>query len=228
VKLKAMHVLVVEDEPRVAALVKRALERDLHLVEVAGNGGDGLAMAAAGAFDAVVLDILLPGINGVEVCRRLRAARVHTPVLMLTARDAVEQRVEGLDAGADDYLTKPFAVAELQARVRALGRRRGESDEDVLRTDDLTLDRLRHQAFRGKRALDLSTKEFMLLEFLLRNKGRVLSRQQILDKVWGYGYTTSANVVDIYIHYLRRKIDEGRRRPLIRTVRGVGYSIEDV
>jgi DNA-binding response OmpR family regulator len=223
-----MHVLVVEDEPRVADLVKRALERDMHLVELARDGGDGLAMASGGSFDAVVLDILLPGLNGVEVCRRMRAARVHTPVLMLTARDAVEQRVEGLDAGADDYLTKPFAIAELQARVRALGRRRAESEGDVLHTADLRLDRSRNHVFLGESMLELTTKEFMLLEFLLRNKGRVLSRQQILDNVWGHGSTTSANVVDIYIHYLRRRIDKGRERPLIRTVRGVGYSIEDL
>jgi DNA-binding response OmpR family regulator len=221
-----MHVLVVEDEPRVAHLVKRALEHDHHVVEVASDGAEGLALAESGQFGAIVLDILLPEMNGLEVCRRLREAKVHTPVLMLTARDAVEQRVQGLDAGADDYLTKPFAVAELQARVRALGRRRGETEEETLRAADLTLDRARHEVRRGGKTVGLSKREFTLLEYLMRNKGRVLTRQQILDNVWGYDFDPGTNVVDIYIHYLRKKIDNGKGPRLLRTVRGVGYGIE--
>jgi DNA-binding response OmpR family regulator len=221
-----MHVLVVEDEPRVAHLVKRALEHDHHLVEVASDGAEGYALGGSAAFDAIVLDILLPEMNGLEVCRRLREAKVHTPVLMLTARDAIEQRVQGLDAGADDYLTKPFAVAELQARVRALGRRRGDTDDETLRAGDVTLDRTRHEVRRGGKAVELSRREIMLLEYLMRNKGRVLTRQQILDNVWGYDFDPGTNVVDIYVHYLRKKIDKGKGPRLLRTVRGVGYGIE--
>jgi DNA-binding response OmpR family regulator len=221
-----MRVLVVEDEPRVAHLVKRALEHDNHVVEIAGDGAEGLALGESHHFNAIVLDILLPEMNGLEVCRRLRQAKVHTPVLMLTARDAVEQRVQGLDAGADDYLTKPFAVAELQARVRALGRRRGEREDELLRAGDVTLDRARHEVRRGGQTVELSKREFMLLEYLMRNKGRVLTRQQILDNVWGYDFDPGTNIVDIYIHYLRKKIDNGKGPRLLRTVRGVGYSIE--
>jgi DNA-binding response OmpR family regulator len=223
-----MRVLVIEDEPRVAHLVRRALERDMHVVDVAGDGTEGLSLAQSGRFDAVVLDILLPGMNGIEVCRRLRANNVATPVLMLTARDAVEQRVQGLDAGADDYLTKPFAIAELQARVRALSRRRGDLEGEVLRTADLELDRNRHEARRDGKVIDLSKREFMLLEYLLRNKGRILTRQQVLDHVWGYDYDPSTNLVDLYIHYLRKKVENGTGQRLLKTVRGVGYGIEAV
>jgi DNA-binding response OmpR family regulator len=223
-----MRVLVIEDEPRVARLVRRALEHDLHVVDVADDGAEGLALAQTGRFDALVLDILLPGMNGLEVCRRLRSNKVATPVLMLTARDAVEQRVQGLDAGADDYLTKPFAVAELQARVRALARRRGDLEEEILRTSDLELNRGRHEVRRAGNVVELSKREFMLLEYLLRNKGRILTRQQILDHVWGYDYDPSTNLVDIYIHYLRKKVDNGGGQRLLRTVRGVGYGIEAI
>lgn len=222
-----MHVLIVEDEPRVQHLVKRALEHDRHVVEIAGDGVSGLSLAEGGGYDAVVLDVLLPGLNGVEVCRRLRGANVSTPVLMLTARDAIEHRVQGLDAGADDYLTKPFAVAELQARVRALGRRKGEAETDILKSGALVLDRTRHEVSLAGEVVELSAKEFMLLEYLLRNKGRIVTRQQILDNVWGYDFEPASNAVDIYVHYLRNKLDRRNQKPLIRTVRGVGYGIED-
>jgi two-component system response regulator MprA len=221
-----MHVLVVEDEPSVAHIVNRALEHDHHNVELASDGANGLDLAESDQFDAIVLDVLLPEINGIEVCRRLRAGKVHTPVLMLTARDAVEQRVQGLDAGADDYLTKPFAVAELQARVRALGRRRGETEDEVLTAGALALDAARHEVRLAGMPVELSRREFMLLEYLLRNKGRVLTREQILDNVWGYDFDPGTNVVDIYIHYLRKKLEKGRKSRLFRTVRGVGYSLE--
>jgi DNA-binding response OmpR family regulator len=221
-----MRVLVVEDEPRVARLVQRALEHERHVVDVAADGVEGLTLGRSRRFDAIVLDILLPRLSGLEVCRKLRAEKVATPILMLTARDAIEERVQGLDAGADDYLTKPFAIAELLARVRALGRRHGEVEEDTLRTSDLTLDKSRHEVRRNGTTIELSKREFMLLEYLLRNKGRVLSRQQILDHVWGYDHDPSTNVVDIYIHYLRKKIESGERPPLLKTVRGIGYAIE--
>ena len=221
-----MHVLVVEDEPRLAHLLRRALEQDHHVVEVAYDGPDGLYQGETGSFDVIVLDIMLPEMDGIEVCRRLRAGRIETPILMLTARDAVQHRVEGLDAGADDYLTKPFAVAELLARVRALGRRRGPLADEVLRAGDLTLDLARHQVQRAGKIIDLTRKEFALLEYLMRNQGQVLTREQILDHVWGYDFASLTNVVDIYIHYLRNKVEKGHGKKLIRTVRGVGYTIE--
>jgi DNA-binding response OmpR family regulator len=200
----------------------------MHVVEVAYDGPDGLDKAEADAFDVIVLDVLLPGLNGVDLCRRLRLGRVHTPVLMLTARDAVEHRIQGLDAGADDYLTKPFAVGELQARVRALGRRHNDLEPNVLATGDLSVSTRTHSVQRAGRQIDLSHKEFALLEYLMRHKGQVMTRDQIIEHVWGYDYSPTANVVDIYIHYLRRKIDKTHKEKLIRTVRGVGYSVSDL
>ena len=223
-----MYILVVEDERRLAQVVRKVLEEEGHTVDVAHNGEDGLAMAMDGSHDVIVLDILLPGIDGFEVCRRLRAGRVDTPVLLLTALDAVEDRVRGLDAGADDYLSKPFAFQELLARLRALGRRRVQAREpDRLRTDDLVLDLRRRRAERNGKTIELSPKEFSLLEFLLRNEGRVVTRSQILDHVWGYDYSPDSNLVDVYVTYLRRKIDRGHDRRLIRTVRGSGYALGD-
>jgi len=222
-----MHILVVEDEPRLAQLLKRALEHDSHDVEIALDGLDGLHKAESGSFEVIVLDILLPRLNGIEVCRRLRAGGVHTPVLMLTARAAVYQRVEGLDAGADDYLTKPFALAELLARIRALERRLGPAAAEVIHVDDLTLDPGRRQVYRREKPVELTRKEFDLLEYLMRHPNQVLSRAQIMDQVWGYEFSTLTNVVDIYVHYLRNKIEKGFGEKLIRTVRGVGYSITD-
>lgn len=221
---KAMRILVVEDEHRLADLLRRALEHELHTVYLAYDGLDGLERAAADAFDLIVLDVMLPKLDGFEVCRRLRNGGVSTPVLMLTARDAVADRVEGLDAGADDYLTKPFAIAELLARVRALARR-GPSPHEVIRVADVTLDPAGHTVRRAGMHVDLTRTEFALLEYLMRHPGQVLTRQQIMDHVWGYDYETLTNVVDIYIHYLRKKLEKGFGRPLIRTVRGIGYSI---
>jgi DNA-binding response OmpR family regulator len=222
-----MRILVVEDDPGVAHVVKRALEHDQHVVDLAGDGDEGLLAAQSGEFDAIVLDILLPKVNGVEVCRRLRAEGVHTPVLMLTARAAVEQRVQGLDAGADDYLTKPFAVAELQARVRALGRRPRDAADEVLSAGDLTMNVQRHEVHRNDTLIELTPKEYALLEYFLRNRGYILTREQILDHVWGYDFTPATNIVDIYVHYLRNKIDRGRERKLVKTARGVGYGIRE-
>ncbi len=222
-----MHILVIEDEPRLAQLLKRALEHDSHDVEIALDGQEGWHQAENGSFDVIVLDILLPKLNGLEVCRRLRAGGVHTPVLMLTARDAVYQRVEGLDAGADDYLTKPFAIAELLARIRALQRRLGPAADEVLQVADLALNPGRRQVHRRETPIDLTRKEFDLLEYLMRHPNQVLSRAQIMDQVWGYEFSTLTNVVDIYIHYLRNKVEKGFGKKLIRTVRGVGYSITD-
>ena len=223
-----MRILVVEDERRLALLLRRVLLEERHTVDVAGDGVQGLDLASRDTYDLVILDLMLPGRDGLEVCRELRAAGVKAPVLMLTARAAVEDRVAGLNAGADDYLVKPFAMEELLARVNALSRRRGR-DLDAsleLRVGDLTLDLVRHQARRGARAIELTAKEFALLEYLMRHPSQALTRTQITDHVWCYDLEALSNVVDIYIHYLRDKVDRGFPHPLIRTVRGVGYKIE--
>ena len=223
-----MYVLIVEDERRLAQLVRRVLEEEGHTVDTAYDGEEGLAMAMEGSHDVVILDILLPEIDGIEVCQSLRRNKVDTPVLLQTALDSVEDRVRGLDAGADDYLPKPFAFQELLARVRALGRRKVQArDPSELRVDDLALDLRRRRAERGGRIIELSPKEFSLLEFLMRNQGRVVTRTQILDHLWGYDYATDSNLVDVYVAYLRRKVDRGNGRKLIRTVRGIGYALGD-
>jgi DNA-binding response OmpR family regulator len=221
-----MYVLVVEDERRLAQLVRRVLEEEGHTVDVAYDGEEGLQMALEGTHDVIVLDIMLPEINGLDVCKSIRANRVDTPVLLLTALDSVDDRVRGLDAGADDYLPKPFAFQELMARLRALSRRRVQPrDPQELNVDDLTLDLRRRRAQRDGRSIELSPKEFSLLEFLMRNQGRVVTRTQILDHLWGYDFATDSNLVDVYVAYLRRKVDKDTSNKLIRTVRGVGYAL---
>lgn len=221
-----MYILVVEDERRLAQVIRRVLEEEGHTVDTAYDGEEGLAMALEGTHDVIVLDILLPQMDGLEVCRTLRRNRMDTPVLLLTALDSVEDRVKGLDAGADDYLPKPFAFQELLARLRALGRRKVQAREpSLLQVGELELDLRRRRAQRAGRMIELSPKEFTLLEFLMRNEGRVVSRTQILDHLWGYDYATDSNLVDVYVSYLRRKVDRGHRHRLIRTVRGVGYAL---
>ncbi len=222
-----MHILVVEDEQRLATLLRRVLAAERHVVDIASDGPTGLDLAASESYDLVILDLMLPGMDGLDVCRALRASKIWVPILMLTARGALEDRVAGLDVGADDYLVKPFAMQELLARVRALLRRgRAPETETQLRVADLTLDLLRHEARRGERVIELAAKEFALLEFLMRHPGQVLTRTQIIDHVWRYDLDALSNVVDIYIHYLRNKVDRGFPRSLISTVRGVGYRIE--
>jgi DNA-binding response OmpR family regulator len=185
-------------------------------------------MATEGTHDVIVLDVMLPRMDGMEVCETLRRSRVDTPVLLLTALDSVDDRVRGLDAGADDYLPKPFAFQELLARIRALGRRRVHArDPQELQVADLKLDLRRRRAQRNGTAIELSPKEFSLLEFLMRNEGRVVTRTQILDHLWGYDFATDSNLVDVYVAYLRRKVDKGAKTSLIRTVRGVGYALGD-
>jgi DNA-binding response OmpR family regulator len=223
-----VYILLVEDERRLAQVVRRVLEEEGHTVDVAQDGGEGLTMALEGSHDVIVLDVLLPEIDGLEVCRRLRASRVDTPVLLLTALGQVDDRVRGLDAGADDYLPKPFAFQELLARLRALGRRRVEAREpNQLTAGDVVLDLRRRRVERAGKMIDLSAKEFALLEFLMRNEGRVVTRTQILDHVWGYDYSPDSNLVDVYVTYLRRKLDNGKGTSLIRTVRGIGYAMGD-
>jgi DNA-binding response OmpR family regulator len=221
-----MYVLVAEDERRLSQVIRRVLEEEGHTVDAAYDGEEALAMAMDGTHDVIVLDVMMPAMNGVEVCQTLRRNRLDTPVIMLTALDGVEDRVRGLDAGADDYLPKPFAFQELLARVRALGRRKVQArDPDELSLEDLKLDLRRRRAERAGKTIELSPKEFSLLEFLMRNEGRVVTRTQILDHLWGYDYATDSNLVDVYIAYLRRKIDKGFDKKLVRTIRGVGYAL---
>jgi two-component system, OmpR family, response regulator len=220
-----MRVLVVEDEARMARLLKRGLEEEGHAVDVAADGPEGLWLATENSYAAIVLDVMLPGFDGYELCRRLRADGDWTPVLMLTARDAVSDRVRGLDSGADDYLVKPFSLLELGARLRALARRDDRARPAVLSQGDLKLDPAAKRAWRGKTELQLSAKEFVLLELFLRHPGTVLTRSQILESAWDFAYDGTSNVVDQYITYLRRKIDAPFGRHDIETVRGMGYRL---
>ena len=222
-----MRVLVIEDEVRMATLVKRALEEEGHAVDVAGDGLEGLWMATENPYAAIVLDVMLPGLDGFALCRRLREADVWVPVLMLTARDEVGDRVRGLDAGADDYLVKPFSLMELAARLRALTRRDDHRRPVVLAVGDLRLDPATKRVWRGDTEIDLSPKEFALLELFLRHPGVVLTRSQIIDAVWDFTYDGTSNVVDQYVNYLRRKVDAPFGRSDIQTVRGMGYRLAD-
>jgi two-component system OmpR family response regulator len=220
-----MRVLIVEDELRMASLIRRGLLEEGLAADVAASGEDALWMAAAHDYDAVVLDVMLPGIDGFETCRRLRVNDVWAPVLMLTARDAVEDRVAGLDTGADDYLVKPFAFAELLARLRALVRRGEPERPNVLQVGDLTLDPAAREVRRGDEEILLSAKEFSLLETFMRRPGAVLSRLHLLEHAWDFAYENRSNVVDVYIRHLRRKIDEPFGRRSLETVRGAGYRL---
>ena len=210
-----------------AALVARALREEGHAADVTGNGEDALWMAQAAPYDAIVLDVMLPGADGFEVLRGLRARRVWTPVLMLTARDAVSDRVGGLDSGADDYLTKPFSFEELLARLRAIARRGPVERPTVLEVGDLRLDPAAHRAWRGETELDLSAREFALLELFMRNPGHTLTRLQLLEGAWDMAFESRSNVVDVYIRYLREKVDRPFKRSSIETVRGVGYRLRE-
>ena len=221
------HILLVEDEQRLARLCKRVLEDEGHVVDLAETGEEALSLGVAEGFDAIVLDLMLPDIDGFTVCRRLRQQGVQTPVLMLTARGALEDRVEGLDSGADDYLTKPFEFAELLARIRALTRRAPAiTSGGSLQASDLVMDLARHEVRRGGRPIELSTREYALLEYFLRHPNQVLTRAQILDNVWGYDSDAGSSVIEIYVHYLRNKIDKAGKPSLLRTVRGVGYALQ--
>jgi DNA-binding response OmpR family regulator len=221
-----MQVLIIEDERRLARLMRRILEDECYVVDVALDGEAGLKKAGSGTYDLIVLDIMLPGCNGIEVCRWLRTQKDATPILMLTARGQLDDKVAGLDAGADDYLTKPFDFEELLARLRALARRPPASlQEPMLQVGDLTMDLTRHEVQRNGRPILLTVREFALLEYMIRHQGQVLSRAQITDHVWPYDHDAVSNIVDIYVHYLREKVDRGFATPLIHTIRGVGYNI---
>jgi two-component system, OmpR family, response regulator len=220
-----MRALVVEDEPKMAALLRRGLVEDGYAADVAGTGEEALRMARAVPYDAIVLDVMLPGLDGFDVCRQLRSSGVWSPVLLLTARDDVDDRVVGLDAGADDYLTKPFSFAELLARLRALTRRGLSERRTVLEVGSLRLDPATRQVWRKDVELELSAKEFALLETFMRRPGHVLSRIDLLDHAWDYGYESRSNVVDVYVGYLRAKIDRPFGLRSIETLRNAGYRL---
>jgi len=222
-----MRILIVEDEAKMASLLQRGLREDGAAVDVAERGEDALWMAGSTPYDAIVLDVMLPGMDGFETCRRLRADEVWSPVLMLTARDAVADRVAGLDCGADDYLTKPFSFAELLARLRALARRGAVERPAVLEVGDLRLDPAARKVWRDDVEISLSAKEFSLLEAFMRRPGEVLSRLQLLEHAWDYEYENRSNVIDVYVRYLREKIDRPFGTASIETVRGSGYRLRD-
>jgi two-component system OmpR family response regulator len=222
-----MRVLVVEDEIKMAGLLRRGLTEEGLAVDVAGSGEDALVRAGATEYDAIVLDVMLPGISGFETCRQLREKGTWSPVLMLTARDSVEDRIAGLDGGADDYLTKPFSLGELSARLRALVRRQPNERPTVLEVGDIELDPARRKVARGGTEIDLSAKEFSLLETFMRSPGRVLTRFQLLEHAWDYSYEHRSNVVDVYVRYLREKLDRPFGVESIETVRGTGYRLRE-
>ncbi len=221
-------VLVVDDEPAVRESLDRALRLEGYRVSLAADGAEALRAIGDGELDAVILDVMMPGIDGLEVSRMVRASGLRTPILMLTARDQVSDRVAGLDAGADDYLVKPFALEELFARLRALLRRMAPEDGDVLRYADLELDPVAHEARRSGRELELTRTEFLLLELFLRNPRRVLTRDVIFDRVWGYDFGPTSNSLEVYVGYLRRKTEAAGERRLIHTVRGIGYVLKEL
>jgi len=221
-----MHILVVEDEMRLVTLLRRSLAEEGHAVDFVTTGEDALVWVdTENGFDAVILDVMLPGIDGYETCRRLRTSGAQVPILILTARDAVPDRVAGLDAGADDYLVKPFAFAELAARLRALVRRAPETIDTVLSVADIRLDPARMQVWRGKAEIQLSNKEFRILEYLMRNPNRVLTRAMIADNVWDYEFPNVTNVIDVHVRWLRHKLEDPYPGKILQTVRGVGYRL---
>src|SRR5574341_612578 len=222
-----MRILVVEDETKVGCFIKRALEEESYAVDLCEDGAKGLELALATSYDLIIVDLMLPSLPGLEVLKGIRRARIQTPVLILTAQSQVDQRVKGLDAGADDYLTKPFAIDELLARVRALLRRGAGDPTGLLQVDDLVLNPATREVTRAGQRIELTSKEYALLEYLMRNTGRVLTRPMIAEHVWNLDFDTFTNVIDVYVNYLRNKIDRGRERKLIHTVRGSGYVLRE-
>ena len=223
-----MRILYVEDDPTAREYIQKGLREQGHVVDATGDGAAGLEQALSTSYDLLILDVMLPGLDGFEVIQRIRDAGVETPVLFLSARGDVADRVRGLNLGADDYLPKPFAFAELLARIQAVSRRRTpEPDDGMLRVADLELDLRRHTVHRGEQAISLTSKEFALLDYLMRSRGHVLSRTMIIEKVWGYSFDSYSNVIDVHIAHLRKKIDRDFDRGLLHTVKGVGYILDD-
>ena len=220
-----MKILIIEDEKKIVSFVKNGLKSEGFTVDSANDGEEGMFMAGESQYDLIVLDVMLPGMDGITICKKLRSMGKTTPIIMLTAKDAVEDRVKGLDAGADDYLTKPFSFAELLARIRALTRRHQTAKSKTLKIGDLAIDIEAHTVMRGKRTIELSPTEFKLLSYLAQNQNKALSKSLILENIWGYDFSPESNIVDVYIKYLRDKIDKGAKKSLIQTVYGVGYKI---
>jgi DNA-binding response OmpR family regulator len=221
-----MRLLVIEDQDKVSGFIKKGLEEEGYAVDIARDGREGLSMALDGVHDLIILDIQLPKIDGLQILRELRDQGVATPVLLLTVRATIEDKVLGLDSGADDYLPKPFAFQELVARIRALLRRRPDTEPALIKIADLTLDPARRLVMRGDKRIDLSPREFSLLNYFMRNPERVLTRTMITEHVWDYDFDSETNVIDVYVNYLRKKIDTGRKNKLIQTVRGIGYMMK--
>lgn len=222
-----MKVLVVEDQPKIAGAISRGLKQEKYITEVCGDGEEGLAAALGSEYDLIILDRMLPGIDGVEICRKIRDAKIKTPIIMLTAKAQVSDRIEGLDAGADDYLAKPFSFEELLARIRALLRRPQDTVSNTLKVGDLTLDTLNFEVRRGKKRIKLTNTEYSLLEYLMRNEGRIMSKDKVIGHVWDFDADILPNTVEAYISSLRRKIDKPfKGSPLIHTLRGFGYKVE--
>ena len=222
-----MRILVVEDERKLSSFIKRGLREANYAVDVADNGDDGLFLAQSNPYDVIVLDVMLPGCDGIQVCRKLRQAHIDTPVLMLTARDDIEDKVSGLDAGADDYLTKPFSFPELLARIRALLRRKQKEKANRLKVADLELDLLTRKVFRAGKEIILTPTEYGLLEYLMHNAGQVVTRTMISEHVWNDDFDSFSNIINVYVNYLRTKIDAGHEKKLIHSLRGVGYTLKD-
>lgn len=222
-----MRILVVEDEHRIANSIKKGLEQERYAADVAYTGTDGYDLASTEDYDLIVLDIMLPEMNGIEICKELRKNKIHIPILMLTAKGQTEDKIKGLDAGADDYMTKPFSFDELLARIRALTRRQGSVLNSVLSVEDLSLDTKQYLVKRGEKSIKLSSKEFSLLEYLIRNKNNIVTKDQIISHIWDYNADILPNTIEVYIKNLREKIDKPfiNKKPLIQTVRGFGYKI---
>ena len=222
-----MRILIVEDEKKIADLIKRGLKEEGYAADIASDGEKGEFLAATNQYDAIILDIMLPKLDGTALCGRLRDRKITTPIIMVTAKDAVSDKVKGLDSGADDYLTKPFAFEELLARIRALLRKRSSQDAKKLKVGGLELDLLSHKVTREGKDISLTAKEYALLEYLMRNNGAVVTRTMIAEHVWDMNFDTDTNVIDVYINYLRKKVDEGFRDDLIHTIRGRGYILKE-
>ena len=221
------HILLVEDEIKLARFIELELESEGYRVSVAHDGMSGLSLARESEPDLAILDWMLPGLTGVELCRRLRATGSKIPVILLTARDEVEDRVAGLDAGADDYVVKPFSIEELLARIRSHLRRTQTTDEDLLQFEDLSLNQRTREVFRGQRSIDLTAKEFELLQYLMSHPRQVFTRDQIIENVWGYDFLGDSNIIEVYVRYLRLKLEEKSEKRLLHTARGVGYSLRE-
>ena len=223
-----MRILIVEDEKKIADFIKRGLKEEGYAVDTANDGENGLFLAKTNDYDLILLDLMLPKIDGITVCKTLRESKILAPIIMLTAKDAVKDKVTGLDAGADDYLTKPFAFEELLARIRAILRKKGEQEQAVkLQVGDLSIDLATHKVRRAGKEIELTSKEFALLEYFMRNAGKVVTRTMISEHVWDIDFDTFTNVIDVYVNYLRNKIDSGTKKKLIQTVRGRGYLLKE-